>query len=205
MYCNGVGKPTPIYSSCYDGRNRWLWPSVCEVCGKTYYVPKNRLEKRHYCSRKCAASKAMVERVPLECAWCGKEFKRTRARMKNSRSGIYFCGNSCQNEARSLGSGGIREIQPPHYGTSYSPKGMVVRLRGWKCERCGTSEWYGSPVPLALHHVNGNPYDAELSNLQLLCYNCHGQTPNFCSKNRGRGRKSRGRPMGLAPGSANQG
>jgi predicted RNA-binding Zn-ribbon protein involved in translation (DUF1610 family) len=35
-----------------------------------------------------------------------------------------------------------------------------------------------------VHHVDGNRNNNDLSNLQLLCPNCHSQTDNFCSKNR---------------------
>jgi DNA-binding CsgD family transcriptional regulator len=51
------------------------------------------------------------------------------------------------------------------------------------CESCGLHEWNGQAIALALHHVNGDRYDNRLENLQLLCPNCHSQTPNFGVKN----------------------
>jgi DNA-binding CsgD family transcriptional regulator len=50
------------------------------------------------------------------------------------------------------------------------------------CEECGLSEWRGRPIVLALHHVNGKRHDNRLENLQLMCPNCHSQTPNFAGK-----------------------
>lgn len=35
-----------------------------------------------------------------------------------------------------------------------------------------------------VHHIDGNKTNNDLSNLQLLCPNCHSQTDNFCAKNR---------------------
>lgn len=41
------------------------------------------------------------------------------------------------------------------------------------CSSCVTSEWKGKQLVLQLHHKDGNQTNAELSNLVLLCPNCH--------------------------------
>jgi 5-methylcytosine-specific restriction endonuclease McrA len=51
------------------------------------------------------------------------------------------------------------------------------------CEGCGLTEWCGKPIPLQLHHVNGDGRDQRLENLQLLCANCHSQTDNWGGRN----------------------
>lgn len=43
------------------------------------------------------------------------------------------------------------------------------------CERCGMSEWMGSPIPLELHHKNENHYDNSEENLMVVCPTCHAQ------------------------------
>lgn len=52
-----------------------------------------------------------------------------------------------------------------------------------RCESCGLSKWNGLPIPLALHHVNGERHDNRLENLQILCANCHGQTDTWSGRN----------------------
>ena len=52
-----------------------------------------------------------------------------------------------------------------------------------KCECCGITEWNGKPISCQLHHIDGNPRNNKLENLQILCPNCHTQTDNYGSKN----------------------
>lgn len=63
----------------------------------------------------------------------------------------------------------------------YYLKGRLL-AKGLKtpvCEECGLSEWRGQPLALELHHINGDPNDHRLENLQLICPNCHSVTPNW--------------------------
>lgn len=56
----------------------------------------------------------------------------------------------------------------------------LIRDRGHVCEECKLSEWRGSPIPLAVHHIDGDRTNNNLSNLRLVCCNCHALTPNWC-------------------------
>lgn len=52
-------------------------------------------------------------------------------------------------------------------------------LKDNKCECCGITEWNGKDIKFELHHIDGNHYNNNLDNLQILCPNCHSQTFNF--------------------------
>lgn len=56
-------------------------------------------------------------------------------------------------------------------------------LKEPKCEICGYTD------SVELHHINGNPLDNRIENLQILCPNCHSKTENFRIKNSSVGRK----------------
>jgi hypothetical protein len=69
-------------------------------------------------------------------------------------------------------------------------KGLLLSmgLKGGKCEECGTGDvWGGKPLTIQLHHKNGNNLDNRIENLQMLCPNCHSQTPTD------KGRKMKGK------------
>ena len=53
----------------------------------------------------------------------------------------------------------------------------------YKCERCGLTLWLNNPIPLELHHKDGNHNNNTLENYELLCPNCHALTDSYRGKN----------------------
>lgn len=53
----------------------------------------------------------------------------------------------------------------------------------YRCNCCGLTEWLGQPIPLELHHKNGDREDNSLENLELRCPNCHYFTDTYKTKN----------------------
>ncbi len=67
---------------------------------------------------------------------------------------------------------------------SYLKERLISQgLKKYECEKCHNTEWNGQPIPLQIHHIDGNHFNNSLDNLQILCPNCHAQTDNFCGKN----------------------
>ena len=64
-------------------------------------------------------------------------------------------------------------------------KGLALELglKTYCCEICGLSEWLSKRLVIELHHIDGDSRNHELSNLQMLCPNCHSQTLNWKSRN----------------------
>jgi hypothetical protein len=76
-------------------------------------------------------------------------------------------------------------VNPSHY------QSHKLRLRlieeGYKthcCENCNNSEWLNLPIPLEIHHIDGNNTNNCIENLQILCPNCHALTDNYRGKNK---------------------
>ena len=55
--------------------------------------------------------------------------------------------------------------------------------KDYKCENCELTSWLNNPIPLELHHKDGNRYNNSLDNFQLLCPNCHAFTDSYRGKN----------------------
>lgn len=76
---------------------------------------------------------------------------------------------------------------------------MLIEIRGVRCESCGLVEWMGQPIPLEMHHLDGDTDNNLESNLQLLCPNCHALTGTHKRRNKN-GRRQQQRRQRYAEG-----
>lgn len=54
-------------------------------------------------------------------------------------------------------------------------------IREHKCEKCKRTTWINDvPIPLELHHIDGNHHNNILDNYEIICPNCHALKPNNC-------------------------
>lgn len=77
----------------------------------------------------------------------------------------------------------VKSGKPIH---SHSLKVRLIRagIKKYQCEDCLGTEWRGGPIPIELHHIDGDRTNNLLENLKVLCCNCHSMTPNFSGKKR---------------------
>ncbi len=72
----------------------------------------------------------------------------------------------------------------PHSRRNLKKRLIKEGLLTHSCALCHQGpEWNGKPLVLALDHENGINNDNRLSNLRLLCPNCHSQTDTFAGRN----------------------
>lgn len=57
------------------------------------------------------------------------------------------------------------------------------KVKEHKCEKCSRTMWNSLPIPIELHHRDGDRYNNNLDNIMLLCCNCHAQTDTWRNKN----------------------
>ena len=107
------------------------------------------------------------------------------------KMGIEYAG---QQNKKGQQKGPNAYIPAMHYIENHLPiqshklKEKLIRdgIKQNCCELCGASEWLGCQLPLELHHKNGNHFDNELDNLQILCPNCHSVQEGNSGSNKGK-------------------
>lgn len=104
--------------------------------------------------------------------WTGKGWRRGRK----------FPGERCPDVR-------VKLIENSHTVNTMHLKHRLLRegIFAHRCMRCMLTEWLGQPIPLELHHVNGERTDHRLENLQLLCPNCHALTDTYRARNKRKG------------------
>lgn len=74
----------------------------------------------------------------------------------------------------------ILEGKHPSYQTYKLKKRLYKEgLKENKCEECGINSWNDRILECELDHIDGDRTNHALSNLKVLCPNCHSQTHTF--------------------------
>lgn len=94
--------PLEKHSTEYDGCFRTLFLVRCQQCSAPKYVPRHKVARSKFCSRKCGGeARGPVQRknelTPIVCTFCGETALRLPASRKSSRR---FCGPVCIERQR---------------------------------------------------------------------------------------------------------
>lgn len=77
----------------------------------------------------------------------------------------------------------LNGLHPQYQSNKLRKRLISENILEEKCSSCGLTTWLSGKIPLELDHINGNNSDHVLSNLRLLCPNCHALTDNYRGKN----------------------
>lgn len=144
---------------------------------KKYDWSKNKLEKAIKNST-CYSDTLRYLNIPI----CGNNAVTLKKKIKEFGIDISHFTFRSDNKSKSMEKP-IEEylvknikIQPYKLKQKLFNFGLKIN----KCEICGCSSWMGKEINCQLHHIDGDNTNNELSNLQILCPNCHSQTDNYC-------------------------
>lgn len=157
------------YLTCSDGKRRKAIRINCLNCGKEHLSRLGKNKTNEFCSKECVHQHSTKTTVEIECDWCKALHKKAQSKLKNSKSGFRFCSRKCKDAAQKLG--GIKEIQPKHFGTALIPdyRSMFLEEEMY-CNRCGYKEFL---VSVQIHHIDEDRTNNHKDNLIPLCSNCH--------------------------------
>lgn len=151
---------------------------TCENCTKEFQAEIREVNRGfgRFCTRACsgafwATRRSRTTATSVVCAYCKQDFLKTPSKMKNAKSGMYFCCREHKDLAQRLG--GIVAIHPEHYGDGHAEyRNVAFRNYPSICNRCGYQRF---PDVLVVHHKDRNRNNISISNLEILCPNCHGE------------------------------
>ena len=167
-------------SAKYNNKNRNT--KHCVNCGKPIYISAK------YCSSLCNIKYNNLTNVVLVkderfCLCCNT--KITKDVKKISKFCSRYCNLKYNKDIRN------KKIEEGIITNRQALRRYFLEKKGNVCEICGNTQWNNLKIPLVLDHINGNPYDNNLTNLRLICPNCDAQTPTYKGKNVGNGRHER--------------
>lgn len=153
-------------------------PRFCLNCGKK--LLGHNKNTKVFCNHSCSAiynNKIRAKKKEYaHCLYCGKELNNQKK----------YCDQICQNKKRSDEAFERFLSNPNGKEINYSIRKYIIGLKNNRCECCGWNKRneYTKLIPLQIHHIDGNCLNNDLSNLQVLCPNCHSLTENFGSNNK---------------------
>lgn len=142
---------------------------ICQYCDKKFYAKPYWLKRGwgKYCSRKCRDI-GVRKGKGMPCYICGRVAYKSPKDLERSKSGLFFCGKSCQTRWRNQVYVGEKHGNFTTGVTSY--RNAIERHKVPKiCVLCETKDHR----VLAVHHIDKNRKNNKIENLAWLCHNCH--------------------------------
>lgn len=151
-----------------------LYDRTCQICNKQFqfvsYPSTEKRQPRQTCSKKCQytlTAKKMSRKTERICKFCGQHYT-TEPCFKKS-----FCSRKCQLAyMRTLTGDKNHSWKPVNEEASYQTLKVTLRRKlvtvNTVCADCGKSS-----NCFEIHHIDKNRNNNVLSNLVVLCLNCH--------------------------------
>ena len=152
----------------------------CKNCGINNAIKYSKYTTGEFCSSKCArsfstkekrkeiniaVSKKLLGRIGISRFYSEEKWQE----IKEKRNLIYK-EKLLNADFNTLGEDTIRK--------------RILIEQNNACNKCKLSEWLGKKIILELEHIDGNHYNNERNNLEMLCPNCHSLTPTWRGRNK---------------------
>lgn len=146
----------------------------CLQCNVEHNVLQKEIKRGFgkFCSKQCGYNyrlgKKVITETNVSCGYCHKEFYKNSFRQSFSKSGLFFCCREHKDAAQRTES---KTLILPHYTTGISVyRDIAFRSKVKQCERCN---YNANMAAIIVHHIDRNRDNNDISNLEVLCCNCH--------------------------------
>ena len=149
-----------------------IYIKECKNCGQTFSVTGTK-KKYKFCTKNC---REFYGRIQKSCEQCGKNMITTKSKPLTCCSKECFltwCKGRCMNTGRTHFEKGIipwnkeRElVEIPKHRRVAQYRRKIFGDEILQCNRC-------EKTAKLVHHINRNPKDDKIENLEPLCYSCH--------------------------------
>jgi predicted RNA-binding Zn-ribbon protein involved in translation (DUF1610 family) len=168
-------------------------PKLCKVCKSVIFFEK---KFNSHCSMSCASvtrNKGVRRhgnpQQSIDCLICGNKTKPGRR----------YCSQSCAGKTNvfDVNAWLNGEIDGGNANGCKKPvKNYLLKEANYQCSKCGWNKINSvtNKTPLEINHIDGDSLNNVVSNLEVLCPNCHSLTPNFRALNKNSSRAYRRKP-----------
>lgn len=157
----------------------------CAQCFKHIIRQPKEVKENNFCSHSCSAifnNKNKITKPKKFCNICEKSLGRS----KDNRTACMECEKEQKFKEWILGNINLST----KYGHSHLVREFLFQIHGEKCVGCNFSG--KNPITnrsiLHVDHINGDHANSTISNVRLLCPNCHAMTATYGALNKGKGR-----------------
>lgn len=147
-----INKRSQISLHCNDCGYDWETIANYVVCNGVHQCPN------------CGLHAKSIENV-FHCSNCGKEIYRPNSKVKQNKSGYFYCSQQCGNEHKNK----IRKDNG-EWDHSNNYRRRALETYEHQCCICG---WNEDERILEVHHIDENRENNDINNLCILCPTCH--------------------------------
>lgn len=171
----------------------------CKNCGKSFMKHLSAISHNNFCSKSCAGTfngKKYPKRIKKKIDNINCKFCET-CKSPISDSNKKYCSLHCFHEfqkntsIKNWKNGEVAATSGVTLNIKQFIRNYLIKESGNKCSKCGWNIIHSvtKKCPLEINHIDGNPTNNDISNLEVLCPNCHALTPNFRALNKNSPRK----------------
>ena len=153
-------------------------------------IPYNKRNSSKFCNHHCAGfynnRERLRDRTTTNCIRGGKDIPGWQK----------FCSKDCSSRhinERYISSwlNGEHSGNQPGGEMSNFVRDYMLKSVNYKCPKCGWAEKHPKTglSPLNIHHKDGDDSNNVITNLEVMCPNCHSLTETFGALNRRKSKK----------------